>query len=234
MPPRRLAVRQTFCLVVVMALTSAMVAWSLIGRRLLLSGPRPSMIMRSAVRLPEAYSPTWREWYEALVIGGDTQFTRGKTSRVCTDVPPVQEVEAGAFIDPARFWSTASTVEFGGTHYVDGKPRIVDVRAPCCRSEHRWPKCWADDTGRRGDHDLDSIKADARSLARVGILHASLEGNVLSLTCARGPGTGQYAESVGAFQWKPMPDSTNVVRNVTSSAVVVRCECSRGLLQRLR
>ncbi len=166
--------------------------------------------------------------------GGDTKFTRGSTSRVCTDVQPVPGVEAGAFVDPARFWSTASTVEFGGTHYGDGKPRIVDLRAPCCRSEHRWPKCWADDTGRRGDHDLDSIKADARSLAGVGILHASLEGNVLSLRCARGPGTGQYAESVGAFQWKRMPDSTNEVRNVTSSAVVVRCECSRGLLQRLR
>ena len=202
--------------------------------------------------------PSWTAWYEAMVRGGDAQFTSGhmagggETACIAPrPMPPGRGDTAGAFSDPAHFWSASATVEFGGNWYADGKPRIMDVRASCCRSMHRWPKCWADDYSSHSQlirqrttaqsldnytmsHDLRTIYANKRALQSRDILFASLRDNVLTLECAHGPQAAWYSESVGEFKWKRMPSSTTSITNIYSSAVVIRCYCSRGLLQRAR
>ena len=196
--------------------------------------------------------PTWRSWYDALTVGGDTQFTTGGISRdTCSTDAPLRGDTVGAFSDPTQFWSAASVVQFDAEEFPDRKPRLVDVRSTCCRSEHQWPKCWADDiptlsvekramnpqTHRKKERPsnvLRSMFADKRKFKNAGITTANLADGTLTLECVDGAGPPLYAESVGAFKWKRLPPQTTKIENITSSAVVVRCRCSRGVWQRLR
>ena len=104
----------------------------------------------------DGYTPTWKEWYASLVGGGAIKYTRGSTLRTCVDDLPIPGVATGAFSQPSKYWSAQSIVQFDGaqdgTPYADGLPRLVDLRASCCKSQITWPKCWADDTAPEGLH----------------------------------------------------------------------------------
>ena len=183
---------------------------------------------------------TWAQVYKAFVLGGDAQFTSGSIASDddadCVD-PSKISGKYGAFTDPAHFYSASSIVQFDGDRYADGNPRLVDLRASCCRSEHRWPKCWADDVSNTNASEakvLNSMHPNARAYRSRNILAASLANNVLTLRCAGGSEMAQYSESIGSFQWKRMPKEATKISNIKSPAVIVRCYCSRGWLQRAR
>jgi hypothetical protein len=193
------------------------------------------------------YTPTWKEWYASLVGGGEIKYTRGSTLRTCVDDLPIPGVATGAFSQPSKYWSAQSIVQFDGaqdgTPYADGLPRLVDLRASCCKSQITWPKCWADDTApttkvlqkskTMSNNVLRSIHANSNSLKSRGFIKASLDNGKLSLECVH-PSTAFYADSVGPFVWKLFPSKSEWIQ-MKSSAVLVRCQCKRNdLFQYLR
>lgn len=173
-----------------------------------------------SITTEETYTPTWSEYIQALIDGGSAQYTRGITSRdTCSDTSPLPSTITGSFSQPSKFWSSQAVVQFdldsNGNPYSDHKPRLVDLQSSCCKSEKRWPKCFADDVNNIQDRDkkgvLKSIHINSKVLLEKGFIIASLKGGKLKLKCTAGTSSAFYSDSVGAFKWKQFPENTESV-----------------------